>query len=90
LEQLSEQVIRVDEDPTSSLRRIVARCREGRLMDLLGDLKRGGEMLEMTRWEFYAAPFSIELSEGPRERLAGAWKDRPPRPQPGESEPYPP
>jgi hypothetical protein len=42
-----------------------------------GDLRRSG--FDVTRWEYYAAPHRLELSEHLRERLAGAWKERPPR-----------
>jgi hypothetical protein len=42
-----------------------------------GDLRRGG--YDVTRWEYYSAPHRLELSEKLRERLDGAWKERPPR-----------
>jgi ATPase subunit of ABC transporter with duplicated ATPase domains len=42
----------------------------------LGDLRIGGS--ETTRWEFYAAPFRIELADDLRERLRMSWEDREP------------
>jgi hypothetical protein len=42
-----------------------------------GDLRRSG--YDVTRWEYYAAPHRLELSAELSERLAGAWKERPPR-----------
>lgn len=51
-------------------------ARDGHLGDLLGDLRIGGS--DTTRWEFYAAPFRIELGDDLRERLRGSWEGREP------------
>ena len=70
-----ERPIRLDEDPTSALLEIVAEERY-HLGDLLGDLRIGN--MDVTRWEFYAAPFKVELSPGLQNRLVKAWRGRPP------------
>jgi hypothetical protein len=85
---VAERPIRVDRDPTSELVAAAKEWAEDRLLNLEYDLMYGAEG-ETTRWEFHAAPFSIELSDLLRERLAGSWKDREPRRLPGEEEPYP-
>lgn len=84
-----EWPVRVDRDPASELLEVVESEKENHLFDLEHDLMYGNEG-ETTRWEFFSAPFSIELSDRLRERLAGAWKRREPRRLPGEHEPYPP
>ena len=63
-------------DPTTSLLEIAHDARETHLGDLLGDLRISGS--DLTRFEFYAAPFHIELAEDLRERLQGSWRGRPP------------
>jgi hypothetical protein len=63
-------------DPTTDLVRIAYETREEHLGDLLGDMRMGG--CDVTRFEFYAAPFEIELAAPLREALAGSWRDRPP------------
>jgi hypothetical protein len=60
---------------------------EDRLINLQGDLLHEAE--QMTRWDVWATPFSIELSEALRDRLRGAWKGGEPQRLPGEREPYP-
>ena len=80
-----ERPIRLDEDPTSALLAIVEeeRCHLG---NLFGDLRMG--TMDVTRWEFYAAPFKVELSPGLQDRLAGAWRGRPPFREPCHEEFY--
>ncbi len=56
-------------DPTSELLRIAQEARELHLGDLLGDLRIGGYAI--TRFDFHAAPFRIELSPDLRDRLPG-------------------
>ncbi len=85
----AERAIRIDRDPTSELLAVARSWAEDRLLNLEHDVFYGGEA-DTTRWEFFSTPFTIELSELLRERLAGSWKDRPPRLLPGEKEPYPP
>ena len=63
-------------DPTTELLRIAHDARDTDLGDLLGDLRIGG--LDVTRFEFHAAPFRIELGDTLRERLANSWRERPP------------
>jgi hypothetical protein len=63
-------------DPTTVLVAIAKEMREY-LGDLLGDMKRGG--CDVTRFEFYASPFHIELDEALQEALRKRWKERPPR-----------
>jgi hypothetical protein len=48
-------------DPTKRLLEIAHESREWHLPDLLGDLRRNGVLV--SRWDFYAAPFRIELSK---------------------------
>jgi hypothetical protein len=81
--------IRVDRDPTSELVAFARSSAADRLANLEYDLMYGNEG-EVTRWEVFSAPFSIELSVALRNRLAGTWKGREPRRLPGEDEPYPP
>ena len=64
-------------DPTTALVRIAHETREEHLGELLGEIRMGG--CDVTRFEFYAAPFKIELAAPLREALAGSWRDRPPR-----------
>ena len=66
-----------DSDPTSALVQIAYEARERHLGDLLGDMRIGD--CDVTRFEFYAAPFHIELAEPLRELLEPAWRERPPR-----------
>jgi hypothetical protein len=80
--------IRLDVDPTSDLIEFAEDCRDDLKYNLQHDLRYGGEM-DLTRWEFYSAPFAVELSDPLRERLASAWKERIPRKLPGESKPAP-
>ena len=63
-------------DPTSALVAIADEMREN-LGDLLGDMRRGG--CDVTRFEFYASPFRIELDDPLREALGDRWNERPPR-----------
>jgi len=85
---VAESPIRIDRDPTSELVAVAREWAPDRLDNIEFDLMYGGEG-ELTRWEFFSAPFSIELSDRLRERLAGSWKDREPRRLPGEAEVYP-
>lgn len=50
---------------------------EVRLNGPFSDLRRCD--FDVTRWEYYAAPHRLELSDRLRERLAGTWKGRDPR-----------
>lgn len=70
-------VVTLSDDPTKALVQIAQGAREGHLPDLLGDLRSGG--CDVTRFEFYATPFQIELAEDLRERLGRSWRERPPR-----------
>jgi hypothetical protein len=45
---------------------------------LYGDLVRD-DGPDLTRWEFYSAPFHIELADDLRAHLAGTWRGRDPR-----------
>ena len=65
------------EDPTTALVGAAHEYREGHLGDILGDLRRDGA--DITRFEFYAAPFRIELAADLRDRLKGLWNEREPR-----------
>ena len=67
-----------DADPTTALVQAAYETREMHLGDLLGHMRRGN--CDVTRFEFYAAPFRIELADDLREALADAWKGRAPRP----------
>jgi hypothetical protein len=58
------------EDVTNQLMAIAHEAREVHLGDLLGDLGRQGR--ELARWDFYAAPFRVELSDALRERVRPA------------------
>ncbi len=80
--------IRVDRDPTSDLIAVVRVWAEDRLLHLQDDLLHGGDV-DMTCWDVFAAPFTVELSEGLRTRLRGSWKGHEPQRLPGEKEPYP-
>lgn len=71
------ETLPLGEDPTTTLVRIAHEARELSLGDLLGDLRIGG--CDLTRFEFYAAPFQIELAADLRERLTGSWRERSPR-----------
>jgi hypothetical protein len=82
-----ERPIKLDEDPTSALNEIVEGERY-HLGDLLGDLRIGD--MDVTRWEFYAAPFKVELSPKLQERLAGTWREHPPRQPPSNEDFYEP
>ena len=62
--------------------------RAGTSLDIEHDLMQGADCA-ITRWEFFSAPFSIELCEGLRARLANSWKDREPGHLVGEREPNP-
>jgi hypothetical protein len=67
-----------DEDLTNGLLMIAHTERDLNLGGLLGDLRREGH--DITRWEVYSLPFRIELTPRLRARLAGAWRERDPRP----------
>jgi hypothetical protein len=67
----------VDKEPTRRLLEIAYAYRDEHSGDLLGDLRRGD--LDVIPWEFYAAPFAIELGDTLRERLSGSWQRRDPR-----------
>ena len=62
---------------TTDLLELAQHQRDANLGVLLGDLRRAG--YDVTRWEFYASPFRIELSDELREQLSGHWKEREPR-----------
>ena len=66
------QEIWLDRDPTNQL---IERAYDGRfhLGDLYGDLWITGS--GPSRWEFYAAPFRVELSAELREILRDRWTD---------------
>ena len=66
------QEIWLDRDPTNQL---IERAYDGRfhLGDLYGDLWITGS--GPSRWEFYAAPFRVELSAELREILRDSWTD---------------
>ena len=64
-------------DPTTPLLEIAHEARDTHLGNLLGDLRMSGS--DLTRFEFYAAPFRIELAEDLREHLKASWRGRPPR-----------
>ena len=66
-----------DGDPTTDLLELAQHQRDANLGVLLGDLRRAG--YDVTRWEFYASLFRIELSDELREQLSGHWKEREPR-----------
>jgi hypothetical protein len=63
-------------DPTTSLLEFAHLARELDLGDLLGDLRIRGS--DLTRFEFYAAPFHVDLAQDLRERLEGSWRGRAP------------
>lgn len=69
-------LVPLSEDPTTALVHIADEARQTHLGDLLGDLRTAG--CDVTRFEFYAAPFRIELADDLRDRLADSWRDRPP------------
>jgi hypothetical protein len=71
------EAVPLSEDPTRALVRIAQEARDMHLGDLLGDVRRGG--CDVTRFEFYATPFQIELADDLRERLTESWRERPPR-----------
>jgi CspA family cold shock protein len=60
--------LRLGEDVVNQLLKLASEEREQHLGDLLGDLRREGSKLE--RWEFYSAPFRIELSDDLREYVS--------------------
>lgn len=63
-------------DPTTVLFRYADDAWENQ--QLMGDIGHGD--IDITRFEFYAAPHRVELSPALRERLATTpWKGRPPR-----------
>src|SRR4051794_5602024 len=68
--------VSLSDDPTTALLKIAQEARELHLGDLLGDLRIGG--CDLTRFEFYAAPFHVELDQDLRERLVGSWRGRAP------------
>ncbi len=68
--------VRLSDDPTTALLRIAQEARQLHLGNLLGDLRRSGS--DITRFDWYAAPFRIELAQDLRERLRGSWRDDPP------------
>lgn len=67
-------------DPTSALLEVAMSERANNLGGILGDLRREG--YDITRWEFWALPFRIDLSAGLRASLTGRWKERDPRAMP--------
>jgi cold shock protein len=85
---VAERPIRIDRDPTSDLIAVAREWAEDRLLNLQGDLLHGGDT-ELTRWDIFAAPFMVELSEKLRARLKDTWKGNEPQRLPGEAEPYP-
>ena len=80
-----ERPISLNEDPTSALLEIVKEERY-HLGNLFGDLRMGN--MDVTRWEFYAAPFKVELSPQLQARLAGAWQGRAPEQAPSHEDFY--
>jgi hypothetical protein len=86
---MGERPVRLDDDPTSQLVAIAEESRDDLRYNVQHDLRIGGDM-DLTRWEFYSAPFTVELSVRLREGLAATWKERVPRLLPGESEHVPP
>jgi hypothetical protein len=69
--------VELDRDPTNQLMDVVDDERRD-LLNLYADIAHGGD-IDVTRWEFYGAPFHINLSKELEARLAGAWQPRPPR-----------
>jgi hypothetical protein len=61
----------LDRDPTNQLVEAAHIARESNLGTVFGDLKNSG-VTNLTRFEFYAAPFRIELTDALRERLVGS------------------
>src|SRR5687768_8886989 len=59
---VAERPIPIDRDPTSDLIAVAREWAEDRLLNLQGDLLHGGDT-ELTRWDIFAAPFTVELSE---------------------------
>jgi len=74
---VDRQTVAAGTDPTTRLIEIALDAREVHLGDLLGDVRNCGH--DITRFEFYAAPFRIELAPSLRERFESAWRERPPR-----------
>jgi hypothetical protein len=71
-----DRSITVASDPTTDLLHAADEVRY-EAGDIFGDLRIAGE--DVTRFEFRAAPFRIELSDEVREALRGSWKEREPR-----------
>ena len=69
------------QDPTRALLDAATSEREANLGGLLGELRSQG--YDVTRWEFWALPFRVELSLRLRQLLMASWLERPPR-QPDE------
>lgn len=67
-----------DTDPTTGLLGMAYGERQN-LGGLLGDLRRANDY-DITRWEFYALPFRVELRPELFEHLRGTWKERDPKP----------
>src|SRR4051812_27080560 len=63
--------ISATEDPTKRLVDLAEEARELHLGPLLGDLRIAG--CDLTRFEFYSAPFRIELAADLRSALVGLW-----------------
>lgn len=64
-------------DPTALIS-LAQTAREIHLGDLFGDVRIGG--CDVTRFEFYAAPFRIELSGELNDEFATVWERRAPTP----------
>ena len=69
--------VRLSDDPTTALLGIAEEARQLHLGSLLGDLRRSGS--NITRFDFYASPFHIELAQELGERLRRSWRGDPPR-----------
>jgi hypothetical protein len=64
--------VELDRDPTNQLMEMVDFERTN-LLNLWADLAHGGTY-DVTRWEFYGAPFHIELDSELAQRLTDAWE----------------
>ena len=71
------EAVELDRDPANQLMEMVDFGRSN-LINLWGDLAHGADY-DVTRWEFYGAPFEVDLDAALAKRLAGAWQPRPPR-----------
>jgi hypothetical protein len=69
--------IKLNEDPTNTLLKVVRAARDsGNLENLLYDLRLPG--MNVTDFEFFAASFRIELSARLSGALRGTWREREP------------